>query len=262
MSKVLARLRQQARPDGLPEAPGQGEDGQVRGAVLQPGAGQAVRGGRLHGPPARRTASATYEHGRTTQGEPYLVMEWIDGLGLNYLIETKSPQLKGNRVNYLKQLCDAVEYLHGQKFLHRDLCPRNVMVDQGRAGQADRLRADDPVHAGVLPAGQPDRDGRLPGPGDHQAAADRPPGGHLRPGGDGLRDLHRAAPVGAVAVERGDAPEAPEHPAAGPEGPEPGPGRRPVRAPAQVDQPASRPDRFPSAAAFKDALDNLGRDDY
>jgi len=71
---------------------------------------------------------ATYEHGRTTTGEPYLVMEWIDGLGLNYLIETKSPQLKGNRVNYLKQICDAVEYLHGQKFLHRDLCPRNVMV--------------------------------------------------------------------------------------------------------------------------------------
>ena len=71
---------------------------------------------------------ATYEHGKTTTGEPYLVMEWIDGLGLNYLIETKSPQLKGNRVNYLKQLCDAVEYLHAQKFLHRDLCPRNVMV--------------------------------------------------------------------------------------------------------------------------------------
>lgn len=71
---------------------------------------------------------ATYEHGKTTQGEPYLVMEWIDGLGLNYLIETKSPQLTGNRVNYLKQLCDAVSYLHGQKYLHRDLCPRNVMV--------------------------------------------------------------------------------------------------------------------------------------
>lgn len=71
---------------------------------------------------------ATYEHGVTTTGEPYQVMEWIDGLGLNYLIETKSPQLKGNRLHFLKQLCDAVDYLHGQRFLHRDLCPRNVMV--------------------------------------------------------------------------------------------------------------------------------------
>ncbi len=71
----------------------------------------------------------TYEHGTTTDGEPYLVMEWIDGLGLNYLIETKSGQLNGNRVNYVGQLCDAIQYLHNHVYLHRDLCPRNVMVD-------------------------------------------------------------------------------------------------------------------------------------
>jgi serine/threonine protein kinase len=72
----------------------------------------------------------TYEHGVTTQGQPYLVMEWIDGLGLNYLVETRSPQIAGNRINYISQLCDAVQYLHNQQFLHRDLCPRNVMVDK------------------------------------------------------------------------------------------------------------------------------------
>ena len=70
----------------------------------------------------------TYEHGVTTQGEPYLVMEWIEGLGLNYLVETKSPQLEGKRIPVLGQLCDAVSYLHGEKYLHRDLCPRNVMI--------------------------------------------------------------------------------------------------------------------------------------
>lgn len=72
----------------------------------------------------------TYEHGVTNEGEPYLVMEWIEGLGLNYLIETNSPQIQGNRINYLGQLCDAITYLHGEKYLHRDLCPRNVMVDK------------------------------------------------------------------------------------------------------------------------------------
>jgi serine/threonine protein kinase len=73
----------------------------------------------------------TYEWGYTTgQNEPYLVMEWIDGLGLNYLIETKNAQLNGNRVNYLTQLCDAVQYMHDQKWLHRDLCPRNIMVNK------------------------------------------------------------------------------------------------------------------------------------
>jgi eukaryotic-like serine/threonine-protein kinase len=70
----------------------------------------------------------TTEYGITTQGEYYLVMELIDGMGLNYLIETKSPQLEGNRVNFLAQMADALEYLHKQGFLHRDICPRNVMV--------------------------------------------------------------------------------------------------------------------------------------
>jgi serine/threonine protein kinase len=70
----------------------------------------------------------TTEYGITTQGEYYLVMELIDGMGLNYLIETKSPQLEGNRVLLLIQIADALEYLHKQGFLHRDVCPRNVMV--------------------------------------------------------------------------------------------------------------------------------------
>jgi serine/threonine protein kinase len=72
----------------------------------------------------------TYEHGLTTDGDPYLVMEWVEGHGLNYLIETRNAALTGNRVNYLGQLCDAVQYMHDTKYLHRDLCPRNVMIDQ------------------------------------------------------------------------------------------------------------------------------------
>jgi len=72
----------------------------------------------------------TYEHGVTFSGDPYLVMEWVEGYGLNYLIETKNAQLNGNRINYLGQLCDAVQYLHDSKWLHRDICPRNVMIDE------------------------------------------------------------------------------------------------------------------------------------
>lgn len=72
----------------------------------------------------------TYEHGITTQGEPYLVMEWVEGLGLNYLVDIRAPQLVGNRINYLSQLSDALQYMHDNKWLHRDLCTRNVMVNQ------------------------------------------------------------------------------------------------------------------------------------
>lgn len=72
----------------------------------------------------------TFEHGFTTDGEQYIVMELIDGVGLNFLIETKSRQLEGNRINYLTQLADGLEHMHKVGFLHRDICPRNVMVNQ------------------------------------------------------------------------------------------------------------------------------------
>jgi serine/threonine protein kinase len=72
----------------------------------------------------------TYEYGMTTAGEPYVVMELIEGMGLNFLIETRSPNLKGKRIDTLIQMADGIEYIHQQKYLHRDICPRNVMVTQ------------------------------------------------------------------------------------------------------------------------------------
>lgn len=70
----------------------------------------------------------TFDHGVSTQKEQFLVMELIEGMGLNFLIETQSRQLQGNRINFLTQMADALEYIHGQRYLHRDICPRNVMV--------------------------------------------------------------------------------------------------------------------------------------
>ncbi len=70
----------------------------------------------------------THEFGVSTQGEPFVVMELVDGMGLNFLIETRSKKLDGNRMKYLGQICDGIEYLHGQGYLHRDICPRNTML--------------------------------------------------------------------------------------------------------------------------------------
>jgi serine/threonine protein kinase len=72
----------------------------------------------------------TFEYGFTYQGEQYLVMELIEGLGLNYLIETRSPNLNGKRVEYLVQVADGLEYIHQQGYLHRDICPRNILLNQ------------------------------------------------------------------------------------------------------------------------------------
>jgi serine/threonine protein kinase len=70
----------------------------------------------------------TYEYGLTSDNEQYVIMELIEGMGLNFLIETKSSHLEGNRVSLLRQVGAAIGYVHKQGYLHRDICPRNIMV--------------------------------------------------------------------------------------------------------------------------------------
>ena len=78
---------------------------------------------------SHRNCVKTFDHGVIGKtGDPFLVMEWIDGDGLNFLVETRNKKLDGQRVNFIAQLCDGVQYLHAKGFMHRDLCPRNVMV--------------------------------------------------------------------------------------------------------------------------------------
>lgn len=72
----------------------------------------------------------TFEFGLTTEKEPYIVMELVDGVGLNFLVENKHKDLEGNRVNYLSQYASGIEYMHKAGYLHRDICPRNVMVNK------------------------------------------------------------------------------------------------------------------------------------
>lgn len=72
----------------------------------------------------------TYEWGFTQDGEIFLVMEMIDGVGLNFLIETHSRDLEANRINYLTQAAEGLAYVHDQGYLHRDICPRNMLVNK------------------------------------------------------------------------------------------------------------------------------------
>jgi eukaryotic-like serine/threonine-protein kinase len=77
-----------------------------------------------------RNLVQTYEHGMTREREQFLVMEYIDGTGLNFLIETKNPNLATKRVDFLVQMAEGLEYIHKQGYLHRDICPRNVMINK------------------------------------------------------------------------------------------------------------------------------------
>jgi serine/threonine-protein kinase len=70
----------------------------------------------------------TFEHGLTTQGAQYLVMEFLDGAGMNSLLIGQDEILEGRRVRFIRQLAEALAAVHEKGFLHRDICPRNVIL--------------------------------------------------------------------------------------------------------------------------------------
>ena len=71
----------------------------------------------------------TLSHGLTTRGVPYILMEFVEGKGLNAMIMAKSPALEGNRIKLMRQMAKAIGVVHEQGFIHRDVCPRNFICN-------------------------------------------------------------------------------------------------------------------------------------
>jgi non-specific serine/threonine protein kinase/serine/threonine-protein kinase len=70
-----------------------------------------------------------YDAGRTPDGHPWLVMEWIDGQRLLSWCREHRPDLP-TRLRLLSALARGVQHAHARGVLHRDLKPGNVLVVQ------------------------------------------------------------------------------------------------------------------------------------
>lgn len=69
-----------------------------------------------------------YEYGLTNRGQQYIVMEFLEGPGLNSLVISRNPILEKNRLSLMRQAAEALSAVHKAGYIHRDVCPRNYVV--------------------------------------------------------------------------------------------------------------------------------------
>jgi serine/threonine-protein kinase len=71
----------------------------------------------------------TLEYGSTKDGRHYLVMEYVEGQGLHAILKNQNAFLDGKRLNLFRQMTEAIQAVHAAGYIHRDICPRNFIVN-------------------------------------------------------------------------------------------------------------------------------------
>ena len=81
-------------------------------------------------------------------GHCYLVMEFVDGLNLRQLLQTRKMP-SDQALTIVPKICEALQYAHEQGVVHRDIKPENILLDKsGRVKIADfgiaKMLGDEP----------------------------------------------------------------------------------------------------------------------
>jgi len=71
----------------------------------------------------------TYEHGITTAGERYMVMEFVDGVSLKFIREATKVGIRA-KIKLLAEAADALAAVHAAGFIHHDVNPNNFLVNR------------------------------------------------------------------------------------------------------------------------------------
>lgn len=71
---------------------------------------------------------AVHEFGVTKEGQPYMVMDFLEGKSLAELIAERGALHQDLCLHIFDQLCNGIAHAHSKGVLHRDLKPSNIML--------------------------------------------------------------------------------------------------------------------------------------
>jgi class 3 adenylate cyclase len=102
-----------------------------------------------------------YDIAENSDGNPYLVMEFVEGTTLDKILapgkpaDLRDPMPLKQKLDIAAQVADALDYAHRRKVIHRDIKPANILVTpEGKAKIADfgiaKMAGTQMTHTGLL----------------------------------------------------------------------------------------------------------------
>jgi len=83
-----------------------------------------------------------HNYGISESGAPYLVLDFIEGVGLDTEIEKNGFIEEARALRLFEQVCAGLAFAHKNGVIHRDLKPSNIMVSKDRDGQEKVVLVD------------------------------------------------------------------------------------------------------------------------
>lgn len=90
---------------------------------------EAVAAGKLN----HKNIARVFNFGQTSDGEPYMVMEFVQGITLADLIKKESHLSVEQSIEIFIQICSGLQLAHSNKIVHRDLKPSNIMLAENHS---------------------------------------------------------------------------------------------------------------------------------
>lgn len=72
----------------------------------------------------------TFEHGVSTRGEHFVVMEFVDGNSLQFVREVRTAPKLADKLEILAQAAEGLAACHAAGLIHHDINPRNYLVER------------------------------------------------------------------------------------------------------------------------------------
>lgn len=85
--------------------------------------------GRIAGAVDHPNVVRVVDHGETCDGTPFVAMRRLAGVPLGCLVQSEGPLALARIRSIAAQLCDGLEAIHGQGYVHADLKSDNLLLD-------------------------------------------------------------------------------------------------------------------------------------